>query len=459
MDEKDIRLRIVNNLEKGGEEIVADKPEMVFVQTHLSGFSPDILLMHLKKQLGRKRTRFVLLSPPDQVSDETLKLYQGQLDTSIDDNSLFDAIRELIAGLGPKTKKTAPRAEEIILPAPAQESLNSDETEEQIPTDQNNPEQQPAMLAQTGTTPSSLPVLHQLTEANEPTLEEQGVTYAPRSRVAVYSEFTSSFDSAVSSMQPAEKTDDQYEEQNHGWNHEEIETIEPVKSRSKQAAFLLWFAPLLVAVIVVTMIQHSRLKSKSLDTAAQTANLQPQPPSAPAIAAAPAVVEPKQASAPAAEPGAQTASTGADAQLSDKAMLQTITENRRQKEQSKAVPASPRLSELPDFIPRSGLDKEYGKTNPGWERYKGSVTEFKVYRENNTIKAIQVIDRGGQGVPESFMKGVLKQLSSKPVFLMESSEKKDGYEIQRGQIADNLKVVYYRDEKGGRLRAFVTTWK
>ncbi|MDD2856127.1 MAG: hypothetical protein PHU01_11410, partial [Desulfuromonadaceae bacterium] len=44
-DDRSIRLRIVNNLEKGGEEIALAKPAIVFVQTHLSGLSADILLM------------------------------------------------------------------------------------------------------------------------------------------------------------------------------------------------------------------------------------------------------------------------------------------------------------------------------------------------------------------------------------------------------------------------------
>jgi len=70
-----------------------------------------------------------------------------------------------------------------------------------------------------------------------------------------------------------------------------------------------------------------------------------------------------------------------------------------------------------------------------------------------------VIDRGGQGVPESFLKGVLSQIAKNPVLSSESSEKKDGYEIQRGRVADNIRVVYYRDEHGGKLRAFVLTWQ
>jgi hypothetical protein len=120
---------------------------------------------------------------------------------------------------------------------------------------------------------------------------------------------------------------------------------------------------------------------------------------------------------------------------------------------------SSRPTALPDFIPRYAIDRAYAKSNPGWERYRGQVTEFKVFREGNSIKAIQVIDHGGDGVPESFMKAALRQVSKNPVFVTESSEKKEGYEIQRGRVSENLKVMYYRDDQGGKLRAFVLTWQ
>jgi len=451
-DEKDIRLRIVNNLEKGGEEIVADKPAMVFVQTHLSGLSADILLMHLKKQLGRKRSRFVLLSPPDQVSVETQKLYQGQLDTSLDDNALFDAIRDIIAGLGPKGKTPAAATEETST-SPSQQAVGTVDTQMPHQTAQASPE----LLSGTPAQPES--AYHLTTDVVEPSLEEQGVTYAPRSRVSVYSEFTSSFDSAVSSIQPAEAPDSYTKEHSDSWDHEDIETVEPVQRRSNRTTFILWLAPILIAVVVVTLLQHSKSKNKPVDITSQTPAIQPQAPVKSSAAPAPAQPAPAATTPTGSKPGIQAPAAGADSQLSDKAVLMAIAENRGQKDQSKSVPASPRLKVLPDFIPRSGFDKEYSAANPGWERYKGNVTEFKVYRENDLIKAIQVIDRGGQGVPESFMKAVLRQISKKPVLIIEASEKKDGYEIQRGQVAENLKVVYYRDEKGGRLRAFVTTWK
>jgi len=57
------------------------------------------------------------------------------------------------------------------------------------------------------------------------------------------------------------------------------------------------------------------------------------------------------------------------------------------------------------------------------------------------------------------MKAVLRQVSKNPAFVRESSEKKEGYEIQRGKLSDNLKVMYYRDDQGSKLRAFVLTWQ
>jgi hypothetical protein len=145
--------------------------------------------------------------------------------------------------------------------------------------------------------------------------------------------------------------------------------------------------------------------------------------------------------------------------LSDKAVLTAIAENRSTRSSVAAPLAGGRPTTLPAFIPRYGVDKKFGEANPGWERYKGKVTEFKVLREAQAIKAIQVIDRGGQGVPESFMKGVLRQVTTNPAFRIETSEKKEGYVIQRGRISEQIKVVYYRDENGGNLRAFVLTWQ
>ena len=120
---------------------------------------------------------------------------------------------------------------------------------------------------------------------------------------------------------------------------------------------------------------------------------------------------------------------------------------------------SARLTELPNFVPLSGRDKQFGLTNPGWEHYIGNEYEFKVYREKGVIKVIQVIDRNGQGFSESYINSIFCQFIKTPVFVLESTEKKDGYEIQRGRIANNLEVVNFRELQWGRLCAFTITWQ
>jgi hypothetical protein len=455
--ERNLPLRVAGSLEKGAEEIVADKPAMVFVQTHLSGLSADILLMHLKKLLGRRRTRFVLLSPNDQVSDSVIKLYHNYIDTSLDDKPLLDAINTTVDALAPKGKKAGaaplntkdavavPDRKEVIEPlheGPAS-IVAGNIGEVSLP--------EPAAQAVE-------PEVAAPEDASEPSLEEQGAVYAPRPRMSVYSEFTGTFDSAVNDISVAEVSEASPPEQVDTWNNETIKA-EPVRLRSKRATFLLWLVPLVAVVVGITLWQHSGSQPKSNDLAP----VSPAIPAGKPASALPPTGEPAKASAPTVpvirDGSVKPQAGGGDGHLSDKAVLSAIAENRGNGGQRSSASAVPRLTALPGFIPRGGLDKEYGAANPGWERYKGVVTEFKVFREGAAIKAIQIIDRGAQGIPETFMKNVLGQLAKTPSFVQISLEKKEGYEIQRGQVAGNLSAVFYRDAKGGKLRAFVVTWQ
>jgi hypothetical protein len=440
-DNRDLHLRIANNLEKGAEELTAEKPTIIFVQTHLSGLSAEIILMHLKKQLGRKRSRFVLLATPAQATSETIRLYQGHIDTSLEDDALLNCIKNQIASLLAKgPKKTV---EEAVLPemAPA-ESLQL-HTETQV-------EQVPAI-----TVPLQDAATNTTTYHEEPSLVDQGLTYAPRPRMSVYSEFNSSFDSAVNDMQPSATLAEAVPEQTHTWDNNEIKTIEQASLRSKRASFLLWLAPVIIAAVVFTFLQTRRTTPTSPGSAQQSAPAGSERMPAPQKQPSDSTVVPGKAQLPEVPKSA----VGPESALSDKAVLSAIAENRGNKGQAKVPSGSSRPTALPDFIPRYAIDRAYAKSNPGWERYRGQVTEFKVFREGNSIKAIQVIDHGGDGVPESFMKAALRQVSKNPVFVTESSEKKEGYEIQRGRVSENLKVMYYRDDQGRKLRAFVLTWQ
>lgn len=435
-DSRTVLLRVANNLEKGAEELAAVKPDIVFVQTHLSGLSAEIILMHLKKQLGRKRSRFVLLASPEQAGEETVRLYQGHIDTSCADDALLYSVRDMINALMTKPAKK-PATEPAAAPSTSREALAEAETQLQ----QAVPEPEVVSIAKT-------PETALVTIPEEPSLEEQGLTYSPRSRLSVYSEFNSSFDSAVGSMKTT-TLDEATPDPHHNWSDETIETIEAPPERSKRGAFLLWLAPVVIAVIVITILQHKR-STPSNQAVTQTTAV-------PAIVPAVPNPQPGATVAPA-KPATIQPATDPNLALSDKAVIKAIDESRTPQKQAAVAAGNSRPTVLPDFIPRYALDKSYGQANPGWERYKGQVTEFKVYREGGAIKAIQVLDRGGNGVPESFMKAALRQVSKNPAVVMETTEKKEGYEIQKGQTADNLKVMFYRDDQGGKLRAFVLTW-
>ena len=451
-EDKNIRLRVVNNLEKGGEEIAIEKPDVVFVQTHLSGLSADILIMHLKKQLGRKRSRFVLLSSPGQTNEVILKPYQGWLDTSAEDSQLLSELQHLLVTLLSKSKKGEDSSTSEVVAATGFQPLSATSSPSIVahtPPLVSNVDFQP----QTGTI-LQFPVV--ATTSPEPSLEEQGITYSPRQRVSVYSEFNSSFDNAVSSTSDPETLDQAAPSLSRDWNTEDIDTVETKPTRSKRGAFLLWLTPVVIAVVGITYMQQQKTAAKPDQTTAKSTPTAIVKPAAQALAPnIPVTGSAKTAAGASALPPAAPQDMD---RMSDKAVLTAIAENRSSKTPP-PVSSDARPTNLPDFIPRAGVDKQFSTANPGWERYKGKVTEFKVLREAQAIKAIQVIDRGGQGVPESFMKGVLRQVTKNPVLTTESSEKKEGYEIQRGRISDTIKVVYYRDDKGGKLRAFVMTWQ
>ena len=429
-DDMNIRLRIVNDLEKGGEEIAIEKPDVVFVQTHLSGLSADILLMHLKKQLGRKRARFVLLAAPGQTNDAILKLYHGWLNTSEDDDQLLAELEQLL---------------EILLSKPKiGDDAYSDDLQQPVSSTESSAFLNP-----------------------DASLEEQGLTYAPRQRLKISSEFSNSFDTAVDSTPEPASLEQATPPVSQDWHGDSIDTAETKPTRSKKGMFLLWLIPVVIIVVAITYFQQ---KSPS-KTAPAVVKAEPMagekpaaiPPAAQNPPAAASVPPGPGVSGPTKEPAAKgvplTVISEQD-RLADKAMLDALAGKKDPPPPPPVVISiAPELTTLPRFIPAYGLDKNYSIAHPGWDLYVGNVTEFKVLREAQKIKAIQVIDRGWRGLTDPFLKRAFGQLVKNPSFSVYTSEKKEGYKIQRGRMADNVKAVYYREEKSGLLRAFALTWQ
>ena len=424
-EDNNFSLRIVNDLEKGGEEIAIEKPDVVFVQTHLSGLSADILLMHLKKQLGRKRARFVLLASPGQTNDAILKLYHGWLNTSDEDDQLLAELKELLEVLSNKPK------------------VSEDSRSEDLIASTDSRQQQLSASTPTGTDAS---------------IEEQGLTYVPRQRLKSNSGFSNSLDSAVRGAPEAESLERETPAKNFGWNDARGYT-QPLSKKNK---FLPWLIPVIVIIVAITYFQQ-KLPSKQTEAVLKNAPVAGEKAAAAVAQNGSGMPASARESGSAKEPavkGVSSAAISEQDRVIDKDVLEALTGKKNTPPPPPAVISiAPELTALPRFIPVYGLDKNYSAAHPGWELYQGSDTEFKVQKEAQKIKSIQVLDQSVNGLSDQFLKRAFGQLVKNPSFGIYTSEQKDGYKIQRGRMADNVKVVYYRDVKTGILRAFALTWQ
>lgn len=458
------KLRIANSLEKGGEELASQKPTIVFVQTHLSGLSPEIIYMHLKKQLGRKRTRFVLLAKPEQVSPESTHNYHATVDIAQNDDIMLLALKTVMSSILPKSSVKSSEKISEEKPDMTPENIQIHEAKSNADLKQASEFNNISLLQDSScsTAPSSVhsdisiitplalseleslaekedeqkPVATQVHSENINEVEK-GIAYPIPTKLSVYSDFTNSFDSAVDTMEKPEKVIETISQ--HTLWEEASSSEKPKLVRS----FIVWLAPLLLLVVAVTFWQQKRKN--------------------------PANTPPKSVVASPVSISANTVSNNIFPNVP--AQVENVKTTASQLEKTEKVSTlktptattinvkSSRLTTLPDFIPRYGYDKKYAKEHPGWERYNGQVTEFKILRDDAGIKAIQVLDHGGNGVPESFMRGVMRQLVKNQSFVQTADEEKDGYRIVRGAISPYQDVVYYRDTDAGKLRGFVVTWR
>lgn len=116
---------------------------------------------------------------------------------------------------------------------------------------------------------------------------------------------------------------------------------------------------------------------------------------------------------------------------------------------------TPRMTQLPSFIPGERPDKGYAAEHPGWERYRGKNTEFRVFRDNGKIRAVQAIDRRDVNIPEDFLATSLKEMTGATKYLIEARVSNAHYLVEKGRLNADTRVVLYRRLEGSKLKAFV----
>ena len=110
---------------------------------------------------------------------------------------------------------------------------------------------------------------------------------------------------------------------------------------------------------------------------------------------------------------------------------------------------------LPTFIPQTGVDAAFASQNPGWERFLGSTIEYRVFRSESRIKAVQVMAKPGHEITASLLKAILKELTGSPEYRVTSRGNKSGLEVVRATANNSAELLIYRNKT--RMQAFVVS--
>jgi len=111
--------------------------------------------------------------------------------------------------------------------------------------------------------------------------------------------------------------------------------------------------------------------------------------------------------------------------------------------------------ELPSFIPIAGLDPAFAEKNPGWERYVGAGSEFRLFRENGKLKAVQVKADKGKIVSEPLLNSILVELAGSAAYHVNSQENKLGFQVLNATINGKAELLIYRNKSA--VHAFVVS--
>jgi hypothetical protein len=398
-----------------------------------------------------------LLATPEQTSDTLLHSYQGWLDTSLNNELLLTKIVGLLSSI------TSGKSHENLQHG----TIDEESRDSRFPAvDHHNAPSSPSDASQSSDhhspgTGNSDPVVRP--SSDELIAADLGIGYPSRKRTPVYSEFNSSFDNAVSATPAAEAVSLALPTVDEITVSGRDILYHPRQKRSRLYSFLLWLIPVVLVVIVVTYLQERQSPQSIPEKISDGKPGEPTKSTLKPLSSVKAAYR-QLSSANSAQMAARLpvrSSSRTIAAPAQQVIPPTPSQSANQKIPSPPTPDAnaDRLTKLPDFIPQAMVDKSYGATHTNWERFVSSDVEYRVYREKNFIKAIQIIARGGINLSRDFVEGVSRQIAANPVFTSDSSLREKGFKVERGHLTGNINMVNYRDETSGGLKALVITWR
>ena len=390
-----IGFRISRSLRQGILDIAETPPAFLFIQNHLSGLSGEIIARHLVAEIAGRRP-LVTLFGEGSGCVPVPGVVDACLDAARPDEELVAAIIGLISNHADSAGES-PSPAEPVTPADDAAAFPPAGTGEAPPLPDSRPEAPAA-----GEPPPSKAEASPFDRTLQSALDE---TPAPVSLAELEGSATPGLQAEGAAKPP-------------GTGNGALQSRG--RARRRQLPLYLGSAGILAAGVILFVVllpaPKPALSPKSAP-AKQGAGIAVKPPAV----APPASAVPSPAPPP--KPAPAQAAKG--------------------------------LATLPGFIPREGLDKKYGASHSGWERYRGARTEFKIYRESTGIKAVQAIDRSGVGIPESFLRGALAQMTRTRDFTIGEREVQGKFRVEKGTIASGARLVIYRIGPKGSIRAFV----
>lgn len=102
------------------------------------------------------------------------------------------------------------------------------------------------------------------------------------------------------------------------------------------------------------------------------------------------------------------------------------------------------ITALPRFMAGAEPDPGYGKKHPGWQRYIGEKAEYKLFKDGDAYRAMQVIALQGQAVSEEIYRKTLQEFGGIQSYHIQSSSRKGNYLIEEAVAKEGIRLMIYR---------------
>lgn len=422
-----LQLQTASTLALGEFELTSFSPDFTFVQSRISGFSGDILLRHLDKMLP-SGAKLVLLAGDSEDAVQAKRHGRASLDLSLEDALLEQTIVALLPEAG---EEAAPVAAPRVVPF------------EPTPVRPKVVEEYPPAARIAGkAAASAFEEVMQQAEAKAAPMDSSLLEVEDRVEVRKRGEREETARESV--RIPAAPTG----EGSGAAGCYAGETVADALARAerkKPRRPYLFIVPVLV-LIAVPLASYLAGKSslhEEQTPAAKPAESAPAPLLPPPARSAPPPAAPK-AVPPVAPPAPPKGVPPIAAPAA--------------KQQAKGAPGRG-MEKLPAMLEGTRLDAEYGKKHPGWVRYIGLRAEYKLFKEKNVYRALQVIPGAGGTIADDLFRRVLRQFGGVDSYRIESSAQKGDYLVEQCVTPGGAGLTIYRSKNNSKIKALVVYYR